>query len=99
MPKITFLPMNRTFEVAAGESILDIAVQNDIPIQHACGGFCACTTCHVKVTSGSEALSIPEEEETDRMEFGGEGFGPHSRLGCQAKVQGDVVVEVVNQEY
>ena len=97
MPKITFMPMNSSFDVAAGETVLDIAIQNDVPIEHACGGFCACTTCHLKVISGAENLSEKEEEELDRLDYA-EGVGETSRLGCQAKVLGDVVVEVVNIE-
>ncbi len=97
MPKITFMPMNTIFEVPAGETVLDIAIQNDVPIEHACGGFCACTTCHLKVISGAENLSEKEEEELDRLDYA-DGVGATSRLGCQAKVMGDVVVEVVNIE-
>jgi ferredoxin, 2Fe-2S len=97
MPKITFLPMNVTFEVAEGESILDIAINNDVPLQHACGGFCACTTCHVHVKSAEPLLSDMEDEEMDRLELVSLRQG-NSRLGCQAKVMGDVVVEIVNTD-
>jgi 2Fe-2S ferredoxin len=96
MPKLTFLTTQQTFEVNPGESILDIAIANDVPIQHACGGFCACTTCHVIVKSGIENLSEMEEDEQDRLEVAASGLTEHSRLGCQAKVHGDVSVEIVN---
>lgn len=95
MPKITFLPMNTTLEVQAGESILDIALEHHVPVQHACGGFCACTTCHVRVKSGTQALSPMEEEEQERLERMGL-LDETSRLSCQSKVLGDVVVEVMN---
>jgi len=95
MPKITFLPMNVTCEAKKGESILDVAINYDVPIQHACGGFCACTTCHVHVKSGAEFLSALEDEEADRLERTG-NVQTGSRLGCQAKVKGDVTVEIVN---
>lgn len=95
MPKITFLPMGLTFDAKDGESILEVAISNDIPIQHACGGFCACTTCHCVVKSGLEHLSSMEEEEQDRLEGNGI-LTEDSRLGCQAKVHGDVTVEVQN---
>jgi 2Fe-2S ferredoxin len=97
MPKITFLPVNITCEAAAGESILDIAINNDVPLQHACGGFCACTTCHVYVKSGGQNLSDMEEDETERLASVYEKK-PESRLGCQAKLMGDVTVEMVNLE-
>jgi 2Fe-2S ferredoxin len=95
-PKLTFLPMNHTFEVKAGESILDAAITHDVPMQHACGGFCACTTCHVKVKAGMENLSQMEEDEQDRLEVAADNMTETSRLGCQAKVHGDVTVEIIN---
>lgn len=98
MPSVTFLPMNVTFETKEGESILDVAINHDIPIQHACGGFCACTTCHIRVKSGADALSEPGEEELDRLEMAEGGPTENSRLGCQAKVHGSVTVEIVNLE-
>ncbi len=101
--KVTFLPMNKTVEVddeqyPFGEhgkpgSILDIALANDIPLEHNCGGSCACTTCHVIVREGEESLSEMQTDEEDRLDTA-EGLTIHSRLGCQAIVQGDVVVEV-----
>jgi 2Fe-2S ferredoxin len=96
MPKLTFLPMNKTFDAKAGESILDVALNHDIPIQHACGGFCACTTCHVLVKTGMENLSEMDEDEQDRIEIAANDAKENSRLGCQAKVHGDVTVEIVN---
>ena len=93
MPKVTFLPDNTTVEVEEGTSILDAALENDIWIEHNCGGFCACTTCHVIVKAGEEALSEMDEEEEDRLDTA-EGLTLASRLGCQARVYGDVVVEV-----
>ena len=96
MPQITFLPINQTFTAKDGESVLDVAINNDVPMQHACGGFCACTTCHIRVKSGMEHLSEVEEDENDRLENVADDRGPSSRLGCQAKIHGDIVVEIVN---
>ena len=62
-----------------------------------CGGFCACTTCHVHVKEGLDSLSPIEEQESERMETT-EKVGPTSRLGCQARVTGDVTVEIINLE-
>lgn len=101
--KVTFLPMNVTVEVDADKfplqedgrpgSILDVALGNDIDLQHNCGGKCACTTCHVIVKEGADNLSEMEEDEEDRLDTA-EGLTLHSRLGCQAIVGGDVVVEI-----
>jgi 2Fe-2S ferredoxin len=95
MPKVTFMPMNETYEATQGESVLDVGINNNVPIQHACGGFCACTTCHVLVKSGGENLSEVEEEEAERLERATD-IKLNSRLGCQARVMGDLVVEIVN---
>jgi 2Fe-2S ferredoxin len=74
-------------------SLLDIALNHGIPLEHACGGNCACTTCHVIVREGEENLSEMEENEEDRL-YMADGVTLHSRLGCQAIVKGDVTVEV-----
>jgi 2Fe-2S ferredoxin len=101
--KVTFLPANKTVEVDDAKypladhgkpgSLLDIAIANDIDLPHNCGGSCACTTCHVVVREGEENLSEMQEDEEDRLDTA-TGLTIHSRLGCQAVVKGDVVVEV-----
>lgn len=103
MPKVTFLPENKTVEFESGklpysdhgkpESILDVALNNDVDLEHACGGSCACTTCHVIVKEGDDNLSEAEDDELDRLDMAA-GLTLHSRLGCQAIVQGDVTVEI-----
>ena len=103
MPKVTFLPANVTVEFESGklpykdhgrpESLLDVALNFGIHLEHACGGNCACTTCHVVVKEGEENLSEMAEDEEDRLDTA-EGLTIHSRLGCQAVVRGDVVVEI-----
>ncbi|MEW6209121.1 MAG: 2Fe-2S iron-sulfur cluster-binding protein [Acidobacteriota bacterium] len=74
-------------------SILDIALNCGIDLEHACGGNCACTTCHIIVRAGEENLSEMEEDEEDRL-YMADGLTLHSRLGCQAVVRGDVTVEI-----
>jgi 2Fe-2S ferredoxin len=103
VPKVTFLPENKTVEFESGqlsysdhgkrESILDVALNNDIHLEHACGGSCACTTCHVIVVEGDTNLSEAEDDELDRLDMAA-GLTLHSRLGCQAVVKGDVKVEI-----
>jgi len=95
MPQVTFLPMKQTFEAAVGDTILETAIANDIPLQHACGGYCACTTCHIHVHAGQENLTPMEEEEEERIESV-DRLARNSRLGCQSKIQGDVTVEIMN---
>ena len=66
-------------------SILDVLLANGIALEHACGGNCACTTCHVIVKGGGNALTPNEEEEDDLLDKA-PGLTPTSRLGCQAVV-------------
>ena len=101
--KVTFLPLNITVEVDDSQypfgdhglpgSVLDIALANNIHLEHNCGGNSACTTCHVIVKEGTENLSEMQPDEEDRLDMA-EGLTLHSRLGCQAVVKGDVVVEI-----
>ena len=102
--KVTFLPLNKTVEVDDSKypladhgkpgSLLDIALHNNVPMEHNCGGNCACTTCHVVVKEGEENLSPMESDEEDRLDTA-QGLTLHSRLGCPAVVEGDVIVELV----
>ena len=94
MPKVKFLPSGVVCDVKAGESILDIALSHGVPIQHACGGFCACTTCHVIVKEGYQSLNPPDENEEDMLDRAW-GLNPQSRLSCQAIVaKEDLVIEI-----
>ena len=80
--------------VEPDQSILEVALTNDIELHHNCGGVCACSTCHLYVEKGEdflEELSDKEEDFIDRA------INPrlNSRLGCQCVLQdGDGVIEV-----
>ena len=68
--------------VKPGQSLLEVALTNDIELHHNCGGVCACSTCHIYVKKGEEHL----EELSDREEdFIDRAVNPRidSRLGCQ----------------
>jgi ferredoxin, 2Fe-2S len=103
MPKVTFLPLGVTAEFELCRlpyrehgrpgSILDVALNLGVPLEHSCGGNCACTTCHVIVRRGERNLSPMDDFEADRLDIA-EGLTLHSRLACQAVVRGDVVVEI-----
>lgn len=71
---------------ALGQSLLELALENDIAIEHACGGVTACSTCHVHIDEGEDCFNEPEDEELDRVEEApGNDFA--SRLSCQARIQ------------
>lgn len=92
MPKVTFHigDQVQVHEGAEGETILKIALDNGIPMEHACGGNGFCTTCMCTVKQGMENLN----ERNDREENMGITSDPY-RLSCQARVkQGDVELEV-----
>lgn len=100
MPRIIFLPHQQlcpegaVVEAESGESILEAALRNDIPIEHACEMSCACTTCHVIVREGFGSLNGSDELEDDMLDKAW-GLEPDSRLGCQAIVgEEDLVVEI-----
>jgi len=85
--------------IEAGQSILEVALKNDIELHHNCGGVCACSTCHLYVEQGEdflEELSDKEEDFIDRA------INPrlNSRLGCQCVLLdggGNVVVRLPDQ--
>lgn len=100
MPKVIFLPHEElcpegaVFEAEKGETILDVALRNDIEIEHACEMSCACTTCHVVVREGFDSLEESDELEDDMLDKAW-GLEPESRLSCQAVVDGeDLTVEI-----
>jgi adenylate cyclase len=88
MPRIVFLNEGRKAEVNAGRTVLDVALQLGVAIGHVCNGGGTCSTCRVECVVNSENLSPiqPNEIAYD--------MGPGVRLGCQARIEGDVGVRV-----
>lgn len=74
-------------------SILDVLLGHKVHLEHACGGKCACTTCHVIVKEGEGNLCEMQDTEIDRLDTA-PGLTLHSRLGCQAIVTGDVTIVI-----
>ena len=105
MAKVTFLPENVSYEFELASlpyrehglplSLLDVALNGGAHVEHACGGNCACTTCHVVVRQGAEYLNELADDEADRLD-GAADLQLGSRLGCQAHLvaDGEVVVEI-----
>jgi 2Fe-2S ferredoxin len=75
-------------------SILDVLLAHGVHLEHACGGNCACTTCHVIVNKGFDKLSEAEENELDLLDKA-PGLTPTSRLGCQAVIEEDAEITVL----
>jgi len=93
MPKITFLPIETEIEVSEGTTILEAALDHNIPLNHNCGGNCACSTCHIVVEEGYESLGKVYDDEADMLEEAS-GLTAFSRLACRCQVQEDVVVRI-----
>jgi 2Fe-2S ferredoxin len=85
--------------IESEQSILEVALKNDINLHHNCGGVCACSTCHVYLEQGEDFV----EELTDKEEdFIDRAVSPrlNSRLSCQCVLQegfGDIVVTLPDQ--
>jgi ferredoxin, 2Fe-2S len=104
--KVTILPAGETYEFdldtmpydghGKPKSFLDVAENFGFHLEHACGGSCACTTCHVVVKQGAEFLSEMDDDEADRLDMAAD-LQLTSRLGCQAVLtsnEADIVIEI-----
>src|SRR4029077_18470223 len=93
--QVTFLPEGKTVQFEHGKlpyehhgkqgSLLDIALNYGVTLDHACGGNCPGTPCHVWVKEGTENLSEMEDDEADRLDMAAD-LQLNSRLGCQAQI-------------
>ncbi len=94
LPHETYCPQGKRIQVEPGTSILDVALANGIPIEHACEKSCACTTCHVVVRKGLDSLLESDEFEDDLLDKAW-GLEIQSRLSCQAIVgQEDLTIDI-----
>ena len=94
MAKITYIThdnQNHTIDVQNGLSVMEGAVQNDIPgIDADCGGGMACATCHVYVNNEwFDKIPTKEDGEEDMLDM---AFEPkkNSRLSCQLTVSDEL---------
>ena len=86
-------------DAAKGSTILDVAENNDIHINHNCGGVCACSTCHIYVESGEDLVPEISDKEEDFID---RAINPRieSRLACQCVLEdgeGELEVTVPDQ--
>ena len=86
MPKVTFVERNgspREIEARAGQTLLEIAWDNELDVEGACEGSMACATCHVIVDPAwFDKLPDPSEDEEDMLDLAYD-IQKTSRLGCQ----------------
>ena len=100
MTKITYIEhngKNHIVDVENGLTVMEGAVQNDIPgIDADCGGGMACATCHVYVDENwMQKLPQKDDGEEDMLDM---AFEPNknSRLSCQIIVSDELDGLVVN---
>ena len=82
-----------------GYSILEVTEENDIHLNHNCGGVCACSTCHIYVLNGDKHLEEISENEEDYID---RAIDPRleSRLACQCIIldqEAEIEVEIPDQ--
>ena len=94
LPHVENCPDGAVIEAEEGKSICENLLEHGIELEHACEMSCACTTCHVIVREGFEALAPAEEVEEDLLDKAW-GLEPTSRLSCQAQVgESALVIEI-----
>ncbi|KAB5624430.1 ISC system 2Fe-2S type ferredoxin [Pseudomonas putida] len=100
MPQVIFLPHEKfcpdglVVEVEPGTNILELAHEHHIEMESACGGVCACTTCHCIVREGFDSLEEADELEEDMLDKAW-GLEAQSRLACQVTVgDEDITIEI-----
>ncbi|KAK4137768.1 ferredoxin [Trichocladium antarcticum] len=84
---VTFIDkegMEHKIAVSKGANLLDIAQAHDLEMEGACGGSCACSTCHVIVLDQEyyDKMPEPDDDENDMLDLAF-GLQETSRLGCQ----------------
>jgi ferredoxin, 2Fe-2S len=93
----TYLMNPETFpygHIGLDGSLLAIADEAGVEINHSCGGVCACSTCHVYVTEGLKSCSSATDDELDMLDEA-PALAPESRLSCQCVPNGTADVVVV----
>ena len=81
-------------EARRGGTILGAALKNRKRLMHLCGARKLCGTCRVKVTEGDENLTPMTGPERLSLRYH-LSFSRHTRLACQARIEGPVEVESV----
>lgn len=94
MPEVIFLPSGIIVNAVKGKSLLDLAFENDIIIEHNCGGLCACTSCKVIIKDGMNLIEKKTEEEKRLLSDAGFTRDEY-RLSCCCKITVDTEVQKI----
>jgi ferredoxin len=79
--KVIYDTENLDLKVKSGNHLLDICLDNKIPLSHSCEGMASCGTCRVIITSSVDDL--PQTNHLEQEMASDRGFGPEERLACQ----------------
>jgi ferredoxin, 2Fe-2S len=88
---------SQEFIANKGDTLLDVALDNDIELHHNCGAVCACSTCHVYVNAGMDTLPELSDKEEDFID---RAINPtlSSRLACQCILKADMEMTIPDQK-
>lgn len=92
MTTLTVLPSGKSYDVAAGTSLLKALQSVGEAIHSKCGGEAKCDACHIFVSVGRKSLSKTQRQENEKLD-GIVGVSSNSRLACQA-ILGEEAVTV-----
>lgn len=90
-----FLPSKIEIEFLTEKTVLDLAIENNISLNHSCGGSGTCTTCRIEVKS--DLSQMPERDDFEKESIEGRLFTPEERLGCQLKAYDGLIVKIPDE--
>jgi 2Fe-2S ferredoxin len=93
--KVKFMPQNVEFEIPPNKSVLDLAHEHGVHIQSICKGVPSCAECRIQILEGEHNVFPPSKKEESLI--GTAHFVDRSRLSCQLKCFGDLVVDLTQQ--
>jgi 2Fe-2S ferredoxin len=93
VPFLKIINSGEIYKVNKGKSILDIAYEKLIEINHNCGGVAACTSCIIYIRKGNEYLNNISEDELYQLREDNK-YSPWARLACQCRIITDEDVEI-----
>jgi 2Fe-2S ferredoxin len=93
--KVKFVPQNLEFDIAPGQSVLNLAQEKDVFIKSVCNGLPSCAECRVRVVEGEENVLPPSAKELGLIGTG--YFIDQRRLSCQLRCFGDVTIDLTEQ--
>lgn len=93
--KVKFLPQNVEYDIELNETVLHLAQRNDLHIQSVCKGLPSCAECRIQIKEGENNVPPPSSKELSLI--GTAYYVDQSRLSCQLRCFGDVVVDLSEQ--